>query len=76
MHLLRIVIYSVLFIEMLVAISQAISFQVRVKDVHAINRQIIISGAFSLQCMTCIAMQLNTNETVRYVLYTGMQAWF
>ena len=70
MHLLRIVIYSVLFIEMLVAISQAISFQVRVKDVHAINRQIIISGAFSLQCMTCIAMQLNTNETVRYVLYT------
>ena len=70
MHLLRIVIYSVLFIEMLVAISQAISFQVRVKDVHAINRQIIISGAFSLQCMTCIAMQLNANETVRYVLYT------
>ena len=69
-HLLRVLIYGALFVEMLVAISRAISFQVRVKDVHAINRQIIISGAFALQCMTCISMQLTANDTVRYVLYT------
>lgn len=70
MFLLRILIYGALFIEMLVAISQAISFQVRVKDVHAIDRHIIISGAFALQCMACIAMQLTGNETARYVFYT------
>ncbi|MBO4902688.1 MAG: response regulator [Lachnospiraceae bacterium] len=67
--MLRTVIYSLLCIEMLVAISQAIMFQVRVKDVHAINRQIIISGAFSLQCVTYIAMMLVQSDFFRYLLY-------
>ncbi len=72
--MLRILIYGALFIEMLVVVSQAISFQVRVKDKHAINRQIIIGGAFSLQCMSSIAMLLTGNDTVRYLLYAA--CWY
>ncbi|MBQ7582530.1 MAG: response regulator [Lachnospiraceae bacterium] len=63
-------IYSILSIEMLIAISRAITFQVRVKDVHAINRQIIISGFFALQCVTFVAMMLVKNEFAQYLFYS------
>lgn len=62
-------IYSTLCIEMLVAISKAITFQVRVKDVHAINRQIITTAFFALQCITFVGMMLTRNEIVQYILY-------
>lgn len=69
--MLQILIYGALFVEMLIAISQAISFQVRVKDRHAINRQIIISCAFSLQCVMSIAMLLVRSDTSKYLMYAA-----
>ncbi len=68
--MIQTLIYGILCIEMLVAISRAITFQVRVKDVHAINRQIITSAFFSLQCVTFVGMMLIKNDTVQYVLYS------
>lgn len=72
--MIQTLIYSLLCVEMLVAISQAITFQVRVKDTHAINRQIIIGGAFSLQCVTYIGMMLMSDAFWQFCFY--VVCWF
>ncbi|MBR6452531.1 MAG: response regulator [Lachnospiraceae bacterium] len=67
--MISLLIGGLLFVEMLVAVSQAITFQVRVKDDLAIIRQIIISGAFFIQCISYIAMLILRDDVVLYVLY-------
>lgn len=65
----NILLYSILFIEILFAISCAITFQGKVNDNFAVRRQIIISIAFSLQGFAYITMLLSSSEVLSYFLY-------
>lgn len=65
----NILLYSILFIEILLAISYAINFQSKVNDTFAAYRQIIISVAFSLQGFSYIAMLLSSSDVLSYFLY-------
>ena len=67
--MINIFLYSILFIEILLAISMAITFRYKVKDSYAISRQIIISVAFSVQGFAYITMLLSSSEVFSYFLY-------
>lgn len=68
--MLNILIYSILFIEILLAIYIAINFQDKVKDSFAVSRQTIISLAFSVEGFSYIGMLFCSSEVLRYFLYT------
>lgn len=67
--MVNILLYSILFIEILFAISCAITFQGKVNDILAVRRMIVISIAFSLQGFAYIAMLLTSSEVLSYFLY-------
>ena len=67
--MINILLYSILFIEILFAISCAITYQGKVNDQTAVKRQIVISIAFSLEGFAYIAMLLTSSEVLSYFLY-------
>lgn len=67
--MINIILYSILFIEILLAISCAITFQGKVNDSYAVSRQYVISIAFSLQGFAYIAMLLSSSDVLSYFLY-------